>query len=69
MIGPFLADRGGFLDEVVKPLQQKTETVYVVPKSDAEAHLARRFPHKRPRQVGERLAALHHRRHSSSACG
>ena len=39
MIGPFLADRKGFLDEVVNPLQEKEETVYVVPDSDAEAHV------------------------------
>ena len=31
VIGPYLADRGGFLNEVVKPLQQNTEPVYVVP--------------------------------------
>ena len=51
VIGPFLADRGGFLREVVKPLQDKVEPVYVVPDSDAESHVARRFPHKRARRV------------------
>ena len=51
VIGPFLADRGGFLEEVVRPLQRDTEPVYVVPGSDAEAHATRRFPHKRPRRV------------------
>src|SRR5947207_2254512 len=39
VIGPFRADRKAFLSEVVKPLQEKEETVYVVPKSDAEAHV------------------------------
>jgi NAD-dependent dihydropyrimidine dehydrogenase PreA subunit len=52
VIGPFLSDRKGFLKEVVNPLQEKVEPVYVVPGSDAEAYVAKRFPHKRPRQVG-----------------
>lgn len=51
VIGPYLANRADFFNEVVKPLQQNTETVYVVPKSDAEAHVAQRFPHKRVRRV------------------
>jgi ferredoxin len=51
VIGPFLTDRPGFLRGVVKPLQDKPEPVYVVPGSDAEAHVARRFPHKTPRPV------------------
>jgi epoxyqueuosine reductase QueG len=51
VIGPFLADRGGFVSEVVKPLQQNTEPVYVVPNSDAEGHVTKRFPHKRVRRV------------------
>jgi epoxyqueuosine reductase QueG len=51
VIGPYLADRGQFLDDVVRPLQRNTETVYVVPGSDAEAHVARRFPHKGVRRV------------------
>ncbi len=51
VIGPFREDRGGFLREVVEPLREKAETVYVVPGSDAEAHVARRFPHKKARKV------------------
>ena len=51
VIGPYLADRGAFLDEIVKPLQQNTEPVYVVPRSDAEGYVTRRFPHKRIRKV------------------
>jgi ferredoxin len=57
VIGPFLTDRKGFLDGVVKPLQDKQEPVYVVPGSDAEAHVARRFPHKRARNVRTSLRA------------
>lgn len=52
VIGPFLADRKGFLQEVVKPLQEKEEIIYVLPGSDAETHVARRFPHKRIKKVG-----------------
>jgi ferredoxin len=51
VIGPFRADRKAFLGEVVKPLQEKQEPVYVVPKSDAEAHVRKRFPLKTVRQV------------------
>lgn len=51
VIGPYLADRGRFLNDVVKPLQANTETVYVIPESDAESHVARRFPFKRVRRV------------------
>jgi ferredoxin len=51
VIGPFQADRKGFLKEVVKPLQEKEETVYVVPGSDAEEYVARKFPHKTARKV------------------
>ncbi len=52
VIAPFLADRREFTDRVVRPLQAKVEPLYVVPGSDAEAHAARRFPHKPIRRVG-----------------
>jgi len=52
VIGPFLTDRKAHLQEIVKPLQDKEETIYVVPGSDAESHVARRFPHKRIKHVG-----------------
>ena len=59
VIPPFLADRGEFVQEMLKPLQQKKVTVYVVPGSDAEEHLARRFPHKTPKKVaGIRPASI-----------
>lgn len=51
VIAPFLTDRPGFLRAVVKPLQDKQETVYVLAESDAEAHVRERFPHKRPKRV------------------
>src|SRR5262252_8185132 len=55
VIGPFLTNRKNYLQDVVKPLQEKEETVYVVPGSDAEEHVARRFPNKKAKRVGNGL--------------
>jgi hypothetical protein len=52
VIGPYLTARKQHVADVVRPLQHKRETVYVVPDSDAEAHVARHFPHKRIKRVG-----------------
>jgi NAD-dependent dihydropyrimidine dehydrogenase PreA subunit len=52
VIGPWLADRKQFVADVVRPLQHKEETVYVVAGSDAEAYVGKRFPHKRLKRVG-----------------
>jgi epoxyqueuosine reductase QueG len=51
VIAPFLSDRKAFVQEVVKPLQDKSETIYVVPGSDAETYVARRFPNKTVKKV------------------
>jgi putative sterol carrier protein len=51
VIAPFLSDRKAFIQEVVKPLQDKPETIYVVPGSDAESYVVRRFPHKTVKRV------------------
>jgi ferredoxin len=56
VIAPFLTDRKQFLETVVQPFQKKTETVYVVPESDAEAYVGRRFPHKKTKRVNNGLA-------------
>jgi Fe-S-cluster-containing hydrogenase component 2 len=55
VIGPYLTNKAGHLREVVRPLQEKEETVYVVPGSDAEEHVARRFPLKTVKRVGNGL--------------
>lgn len=55
VIAPFLTDRAAYLKDVVRPLQQKEETVYVVPGSDAEDYVARRFPTKHTKRVGNSL--------------
>ncbi len=56
VIAPFLTGRKEFLQDVVKPLQDKVETIYVVPGSDAELYVARRFPHKKTKRVSNGLA-------------
>jgi putative sterol carrier protein len=55
IIAPFLANRKLHLNEIVRPLQEKEETIYVTKNSDAEDHVAKRFPHKRIKHVGNSL--------------
>ncbi|MFN6461225.1 MAG: SCP2 sterol-binding domain-containing protein [Nostoc sp. DedVER02] len=55
VIGQFLRNKKGFVKEVVQPLQDKEETIYVVPGSDAQDYVARRFPHKKVKQVSNSL--------------
>jgi ferredoxin len=51
VIEPYLDDRKAFMDLVLKPLQEKRETLYVLPDSAAKAHAERRYPHKRVKVV------------------
>ena len=51
VIGPYLASKKNFADDVMRPLQAKHEPVYVVRGSDAEAHVRKRYPHKTIRPV------------------
>jgi ferredoxin len=46
VIEPYLEDRKGFMDLVLKPLQDKVETLYVLPNSKAKAFAEKRYPHK-----------------------
>jgi Fe-S-cluster-containing hydrogenase component 2 len=55
VIGPYLTNKSSHLQANVRPLQDKEETVYVVPGSDSEAHVARRFPNKKTKRVGNGL--------------
>lgn len=55
VIEPFLTDRKAHFKEVVKPLQEKEETIYVNKNSDAEDHVAKRFPNKTVKHVGNTL--------------
>lgn len=51
VIGPFLENRQDFVKEILKPLQEKKEDIYVVPGSDAETYVQKRFPHKSIKRV------------------
>lgn len=55
VIGPFLERRPEYLRDVVKPLTDREETIYAVAGSDAEAHVRKRFPHKRVKVVRSSL--------------
>jgi Fe-S-cluster-containing hydrogenase component 2 len=55
VIAPYLTERSQYLEDVVRPLQDKEETVYVVSGSDAEEYVARRFPNKLTKRVGNSL--------------
>ncbi|RLT21401.1 MAG: 4Fe-4S ferredoxin [Planctomycetota bacterium] len=55
VIRPFLDDRSGFIGQTLKPLQQKEETIYVQPNTDADEYVRKRFPHKQVKQVGDTL--------------
>ncbi|MFC7672964.1 4Fe-4S binding protein [Mycolicibacterium sp. GCM10028919] len=57
VIGAWMDDRKSHLADVVRPLQRKEETVYVIAGSDAEEYVTRRFPDKHPKQVGQSLRA------------
>ena len=58
VIAPFLLDRTEYLKDFVRPLQEKEETVYVVPKSDAEEYVVQHFPKKHAKRVGNSLNRL-----------
>lgn len=55
VLGGFLDRRAEHLRDVVKPLTERDESVYVVAGSDAEAHVKKRFPHKRVRIIRSSL--------------
>jgi hypothetical protein len=51
VIAPFLTDRARYLEDTVRLLTGKEETIYVIPGSDAEEHVRRRFPRKTVKAV------------------
>jgi len=55
VIRPFLENRKTYLDDVVRPLQEKEETLYVVPGSDAEEYSSKRFRNKNVKRVSNGL--------------
>ena len=55
VIGPYLRDRKAHLQEVVKPLQDKPEPVYVIKDSDADTFARNKWPNKTVKHVGNAL--------------
>ena len=55
VIGAYEEDKGGFVRRVVKPLQAREEPVYVMPGTDAEEYVKKRFPNKHTRPAGSVL--------------
>jgi ferredoxin len=51
-IEPYLDDRKQFMELVLRPLQDKVETLYVTPGSPARDYAEKRFPHKTVKEVG-----------------
>ncbi len=51
VISPWLENKKQFMKDNLKPLQEKVEDVYVIPGSDAQSHVQKRFKHKPIRPV------------------
>ncbi len=51
VLGPYLQDKPNFIEEHLRVLQKKVETIYVVDRSDAQEHVEKRFPHKKISKV------------------
>jgi Fe-S-cluster-containing hydrogenase component 2 len=51
VLGPFVTDRKSHIDTVVRPFQEKPETIYALSGTDVAQHVARRFPAKRTKTM------------------
>ncbi len=51
IIGLYIDSRKDYIKTIVKPLQERKESVYVLPGSEAEASLDQRFPNKSAKLV------------------
>ncbi len=67
LVGEYLASKESYRERVLQPLRARTEPIYVLSGSDAEAHVKRHFPNKtsqpirsglRSRSVRQFLEAL-----------
>ncbi len=54
-IGEFLDDRKAFTARMLKPFKDRSEVIYAVPGSDAEAHVVAHFPNKTVKRVSNGL--------------
>lgn len=52
VIGTYQRDQQKHVREIVTPLRQKEEMIFVLPGSDAQQHVARHFPNKTAKIVG-----------------
>lgn len=57
VVAAYAENKARHTRDFVRPLQEKVEPVYVIEGSDAEAHVRRRFPHKRVRPARNTLQA------------
>ncbi len=55
VIGPYLRDRKRHIQEIVKPLQDKPEPVYVIKGSDAEGYARKKWKNNTVKPVGNAL--------------
>ena len=55
VISPFLRDKRGWRDRYLRPIEERVETVYVLPGSDAESYVTKRYPHKPVRRVSSHV--------------
>jgi len=55
VLPPYLESKKGWKNDVLDPLVQKEETLYVLRNSDARDHAERRFPHKPTKYVHSKL--------------
>jgi Fe-S-cluster-containing hydrogenase component 2 len=55
VVAAYAQNKGRHTRDLVKPLQEKVEPIYVIEGSDAEAHVKKRFPHKRVRPARNTL--------------
>jgi Fe-S-cluster-containing hydrogenase component 2 len=55
VIGPFLTDKANFLKETVRPMQEKSETIYVVKGTDADGYVQKKFKNKLVKYVSSGL--------------
>jgi hypothetical protein len=64
-IGQYLSDRKGYSDRVIKPLQNRTESVFVLPESDAFDHVTKKYRHIEclalPQNQNQRLSSTDER--------
>ncbi len=51
-IGQFLSDKKGYIKKVIRPLQENNETIFVIPESDAQAYVKKKYPHKQLKTIG-----------------